>query len=180
MDRVNVGTQSVKNTAEEAALLFDTKVPFEKWLQSLQKKSGEAFSVKETNRASDAFDGQSYAGANCEVTFSGLLRVDRTMKGNIRSDDGTLVMTEQGRIKADVQVRIALINGCLEGNLRASDYVILDRNARVAGNIHTPSLTVRDGAVFEGRSFLTERRDGGAEDCGAVPDASLEAMAIGA
>lgn len=94
-----------------------------------------------------------------EVTFSGLLRVDGPMKSNIRSADGTLVMTEHGHIKADIDVRIAVIDGYLEGKLNASHHVILDRNARVEGNIHTPSLTVRDGAVFKGCSFVKVRKD---------------------
>ena len=95
--------------------------------------------------------------SNCEVIFAGVLRVDGLLSGNIRSAHGTLVMTDQGRVKADVDVRIALIDGYLEGNLRATEQVVLDRNARVAGNIYSPSLTIKDGAVFEGRSFLLER-----------------------
>ena len=66
-------------------------------------------------------------------------------------------MTEQGHVEADVEVRIAIIDGYLEGNLRASDHVVLNPRARVAGNIHTPQLSVRDGAVFDGQSFLLDR-----------------------
>jgi cytoskeletal protein CcmA (bactofilin family) len=65
-------------------------------------------------------------------------------------------MTDQGRIEADVAVRVALIDGRLEGNIRATEHVVLDSNAWVSGNIHTPSLSIRHGAVFEGRSFLLE------------------------
>jgi cytoskeletal protein CcmA (bactofilin family) len=37
--------------------------------------------------------------------------------------------------------------------------VILERNARVEGNIDTPSLTVPDGAVFKRCSFVAARKD---------------------
>ena len=51
------------------------------------------------------------------------------------------MLTEQAHIQADVDVRIAVIDGYLEGNLKASHALILERNARVGRNIHTPSLT---------------------------------------
>ncbi len=77
-------------------------------------------------------------------------------------------MTEQAHIQADVDVRIAVIDGCLEGNLKASHHVILDRNAWVEGNIHTPSLTVRDGAVFKGCSFVKVGKDCAGNRCRCV------------
>ena len=95
--------------------------------------------------------------SDCEVVFDGILKVDGTMKGNIRSAQGTLLMTERGHVEADVDVRVAIIDGYLEGNLRATEHVLLNSNARVSGDIHTPSLSIRDGAVFEGQSFFLER-----------------------
>ncbi len=38
----------------------------------------------------------------------------------------------------------------LLGNITASQRVVIQSNARVEGNIHTPSLSIRDGAGFEG------------------------------
>jgi cytoskeletal protein CcmA (bactofilin family) len=64
------------------------------------------------------------------------------------------------RIEADVAVRVALIDGHLEGNIMASEHVVLDSNARVAGNIYTPSLPIRDGAMFQGHSFLLDKAAG--------------------
>ena len=127
--------------AEARSLTFDTQAPFEQWLQSLDAPALDLESTTST----------------CEVVFDGELHVNGLLTGNIRSAQGTLVMSPQGRVKADVDVRVALIDGHLEGTLRATEYVVLDRNARVAGNIHTPSLTIKDGAVFEGTSFMLER-----------------------
>jgi cytoskeletal protein CcmA (bactofilin family) len=56
----------------------------------------------------------------------------------------------RGVLKLTVNVRIALIGGYLEAISNASHHAIIDHNARVEGNIHVPSLTVRDGAVFKG------------------------------
>ena len=128
---------------EAAAKFFDTKAPFEKWLQSLKL-------TRDTISEESDFD--------CEVIFTGVLKVDGLIKGQIRSAYGTLVMTEQGRIEADVDVRVAIIDGHLEGTLRATEQVVLNSTARVAGDIHTPSLSIKDGAVFEGNSYFLERR----------------------
>jgi cytoskeletal protein CcmA (bactofilin family) len=128
---------------EAAAKFFDTRAPFEKWLHSLEPE------VETVTEVGD-FD--------CEVIFAGVLRVDGLIRGHIRSAHGTLVMSEHGRVEADVDVRTAIIDGYLEGTLRATEYVVLNSTARVAGDIHTSSLTINDGAVFEGNSYFLERR----------------------
>jgi len=56
-------------------------------------------------------------------------------------------MTARGHVQADVDVLVAIIDGYLEGNLRAIEHVVLNSKARVAGDIHMPSLSIRDGAV---------------------------------
>lgn len=50
----------------------------------------------------------------------------------------------------DIEVGVAVINGCVNGNIRARQRVVLQSQARVEGNIETPSLAISDGAVFEG------------------------------
>lgn len=142
------GSDSPNDEATE--LLFDTRAPFNKWLLSLaasQPESGDQASKP------DATHGES-PGSEREVTFDGVLRVDGLLRGSVRSPEGILVMTNQGRIEADVDVRVALIDGYVEGDIRASDHVVLNRHAKVAGNIYTPSLSIKDGAVFEGSSFV--------------------------
>jgi cytoskeletal protein CcmA (bactofilin family) len=130
---------SLNAIEEAAARFFDTKAPFEKWLQTL-----ESFAPVEQTES--------------EVLFAGVLRVDSLIKGQVRSAHGTLLLTEPGRVEADVDVRVAVIDGYLHGELRATEYVVLGPTARVYGDIHTPSLSIKDGAVFEGNSYFLERR----------------------
>lgn len=156
---------------DAAVMFFDTREPFEKWLMSLCATPQYYYFEDE----SISFEG--FRDSNCEVVFDGILRVDGLLKGNIRSTHGTLVMTDQGRVEADVDVRIAIIDGCLEGNLKASEQVVLNSGARVNGNIHTPSLSVKDGALFEGNVFFL-RRNVYSDFCGAKQEAEMtEAMA---
>ncbi|HEY6806405.1 MAG TPA: polymer-forming cytoskeletal protein [Pyrinomonadaceae bacterium] len=134
---------SLTSLAEAAARFFDTRAPFEKWLQTLETPTPAA---------------QVRSDSDCEVLFAGVLRVDSLIKGQIQSAHGTLLLTEPGRVEADVDVRVAIIDGYLQGDLRATEYVILNPTARVYGDIHTPSLSINDGAIFEGNSYFLERR----------------------
>ncbi len=61
-----------------------------------------------------------------------------------------LVLTKRGRIEADIDVGVAVINGSVTGNIKANGRVVLDSDARVTGQINTRLLSVRLGAVFDG------------------------------
>lgn len=144
---------SSTETAEgSAAIFFDTRGVFDQWLLSLNVSPKQ-----EPQLAPRDAEFESFQETNCDVTFDGVLQIDSLVKGNIRSAYGTLMMSRQGQVKADVDVRIAIIDGCLEGKLRATEHVVLESSARVSGEIHTPSLEIKDGAVFEGTSFFIER-----------------------
>jgi len=134
---------------DQAALFFDVRSTFERWLTAVDagyKNPGEHQSTS-----------RSFAESDCDVIFEGVLQVDSLVKGNIRSAYGTLLISEEGRVEADVDVRIAIVDGSSKGELRATEYVILESTARVSGNIHTPSLEIKDGALFEGSSFFIEQ-----------------------
>ncbi len=88
-----------------------------------------------------------------------MLHFDGYSIGNITSPDGTLVLTKRGRIEADINVGVAVIGGWVTGNITASDHVVLESEARVTGQIRTPALSVRLGAVFDGDCIFTTPAD---------------------
>jgi len=67
------------------------------------------------------------------------------------SCEGTLVVSEQARLEADVEVTVAMIGGVFKGKMTATKGVMLDNHAVVIGDIHTPELTIRGGAIIEGK-----------------------------
>jgi cytoskeletal protein CcmA (bactofilin family) len=138
---------------------FDTRAYFERWLAEVNPAmlpfASESTQVESEN--SGIFIG-SYPGSNCEVSFEGVLHFDGYSMGNITSPDGTLVLTKRGRIEADISVGVAVIGGCVTGDITASDRVILESEARVNGQIRTPALSVRLGAVFDGDCLFTAPR----------------------
>jgi cytoskeletal protein CcmA (bactofilin family) len=86
------------------------------------------------------------------VRFSGGLRVDGTVTGNIVSQDsGTLIVSEQAVVEGEIRVAHAIINGKVIGPIHASESLELHAKARVSGDIHYGALEVHLGAIVQGR-----------------------------
>jgi cytoskeletal protein CcmA (bactofilin family) len=96
------------------------------------------------------------AGTTVEgnVIFDGGLRVDGQVRGNILVQDGkagTLVISEQARIEGEIRVPHVVINGTIVGPVHSSEYVELQAQASVTGDVHYNTLEMQLGAVVEGR-----------------------------
>lgn len=142
---------------QSSADAFDPSLHFDRWLEALQgNQKSVAPDPPETDEEenSEIYIG-SFPGSNCEVSFEGVLHFDGYSIGNISSPEGTLVLTQRGRIEADIKVGIAIIKGSVTGNITASERVVLESEARVSGQIRTPALSVRLGAVLDGDCSFT-------------------------
>lgn len=88
------------------------------------------------------------------LIFSGGLRIDGHVKGNVVTEEGkagTLVLSEHARVEGEIQVSHAVINGTVVGPVIASEYVELQTKARVTGDVCYKTLEMHLGAVVEGR-----------------------------
>src|ERR1044072_3445673 len=160
---------------------FDPSVLFDQWLQQLQPGQQPVWpesSDLDGPDDSEFFIG-SFPGSNCEVAFEGVLHFDGYSIGNITSPEGTLVLTKRGRIEADINVGVAVIAGSVTGNITASERVVLESDARVTGQIETPVLSVRLGAIFDGECVFTSDKKRGRLFGGRQSD-ELEHLALGA
>jgi cytoskeletal protein CcmA (bactofilin family) len=89
-----------------------------------------------------------------DVVFSGGLRVDGQVEGNVigkDGDHGLLVLSEKGSIQGSVKVYDAVINGTVSGDLEVEHFLELQANARVSGNITYRQLQMECGATVDGR-----------------------------
>ena len=96
------------------------------------------------------------AGTSIEgnVTFTGGLRVDGQVKGNIIAEDGkpgTLVISEQAKVEGEIRVPHIVINGTVVGPVQSAEYVELQAKANVTGDVRYNTLEMQLGAVVEGR-----------------------------
>lgn len=85
-----------------------------------------------------------------EAVFKGMLRVDGHLTGQIKSDEGTLIVSSGGRVDANINVAVAKINGIINGDIVARERLEFGRAAQVRGDIQTPVLIIEQGAIFEG------------------------------
>ena len=138
---------------------FDTDLSFDRWLHDTQLARNAAVrELADDEEKSEMYIG-SFPGSNCEITFEGVLHFDGYSIGDISSPDGTLVLTKRGRIEADINVQVAVINGWVTGDITASERVVLESEARVTGQIYTPALSVRLGAIFDGECIFSVTGD---------------------
>jgi cytoskeletal protein CcmA (bactofilin family) len=94
-----------------------------------------------------------------EASFKGMLRVDGGLSGTVRSDDGTLIVSTNGRVDANVEVAVAQIFGTVNGDITATKRIEMGRVAKVTGNIQTPALVIENGALFEGSCRMVQVKE---------------------
>lgn len=102
------------------------------------------------------------------VFFSGGLRVDGTIKGNVSEagdQPSTLVLSEQARIEGVIRVSHVVINGAVVGPVQAQEYVELQSKSRVTGDVFYKTLEMHVGAIVEGKLV---HREGAVEQPGEV------------
>ncbi len=88
-----------------------------------------------------------------EVTFTGGLRVDGRICGNVvvpAEETGTLAIGEFGVVDGDVRVTHLVVDGTINGSVYVEDFVELRPKARVTGDVHAGTLEMQSGAVVDG------------------------------
>jgi cytoskeletal protein CcmA (bactofilin family) len=88
-----------------------------------------------------------------KLTFEGTVRIDGRFKGEVFTDD-TLVIGEGAHVEAQIDVGEVIIQGTVVGNITAKRSIEIHAPGRVKGDLHTPSLQIDKGVIFEGRSFM--------------------------
>lgn len=111
---------------------------------------------KKTSKPQGRIDSLIGAGTSVtgDVMFSGGLRVDGEIKGNVRGADGqpaTLVISEHARVEGEVSVSHLVINGTVIGSVHSSDFLELQTRARVTGDVEYSTVEMHLGSVVQGR-----------------------------
>lgn len=114
------------------------------------------FGKKKGSAPQNSIDSLIGAGTRVEgnVVFSGGLRVDGEVRGNIRSEnplEGTLVVSEKASVEGSISVGHAVINGVVAGPVFAGESLELLPSARVTGDVEYHQIEMQQGAVIEGR-----------------------------
>tara|TARA_B100000795_G_C22571645_1_gene350314 strand:- start:230 stop:673 length:444 start_codon:yes stop_codon:yes gene_type:complete len=86
-------------------------------------------------------------------SYSGGLRLDGKIYGDLTVEEdsgGTLIMGEQSRIKGSVLVDTAIIAGEIIGDVICYDYLELQPNSVIKGNIEYNLIEIHAGATVNG------------------------------
>ena len=98
---------------------------------------------------------QSVIAADVEITgtikSAGSVRIDGKLDGELHCS-GDAIIGKDAKIKGNLTVNSATIEGTIAGNVTAKDRIEMKSSARVTGDIKSKRLSVEDGVTFIGRS----------------------------
>jgi cytoskeletal protein CcmA (bactofilin family) len=83
------------------------------------------------------------------ITYSGTVRIDGALDGEIHTDGGLLVGPE-AVLKAKVTAGTVVCHGNITGDIQATKQIVLCAPAVVQGSLTTPVLSMEEGVVFNG------------------------------
>ena len=108
-----------------------------------------------------------------DVRFSGVLRVDGTVRGKLSASPGqraTLIVGAGGRIDGEVAATEVVVQGTLDGVVMRCGNLALASTARVTGHLYYGSIDVSPGAIVEAQLV---NRAAGDEAEAATPEPAL-------
>jgi cytoskeletal protein CcmA (bactofilin family) len=85
------------------------------------------------------------------IKFEEIMRIDGNVNGKISTEKGELVVSESGIVNATITTKSAVIEGRVDGNIIASDKVVLKQKAHLVGDLQAKILVIEKGVVFVGR-----------------------------
>lgn len=96
------------------------------------------------------------AGTKVEgnVFFSGGLRVDGEIRGNVcgtGDQPTTLIISEHARIEGEIRVSHLIANGAVIGPIHCDEFLELQAQARITGDVEYAVIEMHLGAIVQGR-----------------------------
>ncbi len=90
------------------------------------------------------------------IEIDGTLRGDEDLviegrvKGAVELKKHSVTIGEQGNVQADIHAHTIYVDGSMDGNLVASERVVIRQSARIKGSVVSPRVSLEDGARFNG------------------------------
>jgi cytoskeletal protein CcmA (bactofilin family) len=89
-----------------------------------------------------------------DIIFTGGLRVEGEIKGNIRlggDDSGVLMVGAQAVVTGDVHVTHLVVDGTIHGSVHAAQTIEMRPTAKIVGDIHYRTIEIQLGAIIQGQ-----------------------------
>ena len=88
-----------------------------------------------------------------KIESKGSIRIDGKVKGTVITSD-ILTIGSKGYVSGKIEAQEAIVGGKIEGDIKASEKLILEANSTLVGNIETKKLVIDEGAIFQGKSDM--------------------------
>jgi cytoskeletal protein CcmA (bactofilin family) len=141
---------NLKKPEEAASRLFESLPHKEErtdsWGQEKLAPYASPLSSMEEEPETTLGEGVTFRG---ELCFERLLRIDGTFEGTLISQ-GKIIVGPKGKVKADLNLKEAIIEGEVEGNICVQEKLQLRASAAIRGNIKAASLCVDEGVRIVG------------------------------
>lgn len=123
----------------------------------LRKKSENSDSNSIVSKASPSInlisEGTELTG---NIRSSHSIRISGTIHGSVEVD-GKCILANVAVVKGDISANEADISGSVSGDIHVQSKLVLRHTAHVFGNIQAKSISVEDGAVFEGTCTMSAK-----------------------
>ena len=86
-----------------------------------------------------------------ELSGSEDLFVDGVVEGTIELRNNNLVIGPNGQVKANIHAKGVVVQGKLDGDIRASQRAELRKSAVAVGDVFTQRIAIEEGAYFKGK-----------------------------
>ncbi len=96
-----------------------------------------------------------------EISGNADLIFDGEVSGKIRVTGARVTVGATGKVQADIEAREIVVNGAVQGNLKADAKVRLGSSSQVEGALMAPSIGIDDGARFRGKVEVTRGKPAG-------------------
>jgi len=96
------------------------------------------------------------------ISFKGELKAeeDLLIQGQIEGSithTSSLTIGNEGNVKADIKAEYITVEGKVKGDMRGSKSVIITDSGNVNGNIFSPTVTLVEGATFNGSIDMSDK-----------------------
>jgi len=119
--------------------------------ESSSLSDGQRVRAESSGRASG-----SSAVIGASIRVDGKLRGDEDLliegqvEGTVELKKNSVTIGAQGQVVADIYAHSIFVEGRMEGNLVASEKIVIRKSAQIKGSMTAPRISLEDGARFNG------------------------------
>ena len=106
-----------------------------------------------------------------ELSGSEDLYVEGQVEGTIELAGSQVFIGPNGQVRASVHAKRVVVLGKLDGNIRATDSVELQKSAIAVGDVVTRRISIEDGAFLKGKVEIERESEAGKAQKTAVTEA---------